>query len=65
MCAMGKPMPGAKIITPRFSRHFAFFCIDEFDDETLQTIFSRIMLWHLDTRFVSSIYYSCTLIHYL
>lgn len=50
MCAMGKPMPGAKLVTPRFSRHFSFFCIDEFDDETLKVIFGRIMLWHLDTR---------------
>ncbi|KAJ8726572.1 hypothetical protein PYW07_001270 [Mythimna separata] len=59
MCAMGKPMPGAKIITPRFSRHFAFFCIDEFDDETLQVIFSRIMLWHLDTRGFSKDFDPC------
>ncbi|KAF9413227.1 hypothetical protein HW555_008507 [Spodoptera exigua] len=59
MCAMGKPMPGAKIITPRFSRHFSFFCIDEFDDETLQTIFSRIMLWHLDTRGFSKEFDPC------
>ncbi|XP_047042351.1 dynein axonemal heavy chain 7 [Helicoverpa zea] len=59
MCAMGKPMPGAKIITPRFSRHFSFFCIDEFDDETLQVIFSRIMLWHLDTRGFSKEFDPC------
>ncbi|XP_063529439.1 dynein axonemal heavy chain 7-like [Cydia strobilella] len=50
MCAMGKPTPGAKLITPRFSRHFNFLCIDEFDDETLRVIFNRIMAWHLDTR---------------
>lgn len=53
MCAMGKPTPGAKLVTPRFSRHFSFFCIDEFDDETLQVIFGRVMLWHLDTRYLS------------
>ncbi|XP_047987651.1 dynein axonemal heavy chain 7-like [Leguminivora glycinivorella] len=50
MCAMGKPTPGAKLITPRFSRHFNFLCIDEFDEDTLKVIFNRIMLWHLDTR---------------
>lgn len=50
MCAMGKPTPGSKLITPRFSRHFSFYCIDEFDDVTLKVIFCKIMLWHLDTR---------------
>lgn len=50
MCAMGKPTPGAKLVTPRFSRHFSFLCIDEFDEDTLRVIFSKIMLWHLDTR---------------
>ncbi|KAI5631027.1 dynein heavy chain and region d6 of dynein motor domain-containing protein [Phthorimaea operculella] len=50
MCAMGKPTPGAKLITPRLSRHFSFLCIDEFDDMTLKVIFSRIMMWHIDNR---------------
>ncbi|XP_026726846.1 dynein heavy chain 7, axonemal [Trichoplusia ni] len=59
MCAMGKPTPGAKLVTPRFSRHFCFFCIDEFDEETLQVIFSRIMLWHLDTRGFSKEFDPC------
>ncbi|CAB3230574.1 unnamed protein product [Arctia plantaginis] len=59
MCAMGKPMPGAKLITPRFTRHFSFFCIDEFDEETLMCIFSRIMLWHLDTRGFSKDFDPC------
>ncbi|XP_072937032.1 dynein axonemal heavy chain 7 [Epargyreus clarus] len=59
MCAMGKPTPGAKLVTPRFSRHFSFFCIDEFDDETLQVIFGRIMLWHLDTRGFSKEFDPC------
>ncbi|XP_075991785.1 dynein heavy chain at 36C [Anticarsia gemmatalis] len=59
MCAMGKPTPGAKLITPRLTRHFSFFCIDEFDDETLHVIFSRIMLWHLDTRGFSKDFDPC------
>lgn len=49
---MSKPIPGTKVITPRFTRHFGFLCIDEFDDPTLMVIFSKIMLWHLDTRYV-------------
>ncbi|KOB68985.1 Dynein heavy chain 7, axonemal [Operophtera brumata] len=59
MCAMGKPTPGAKIISPRLSRHFSFFCIDEFDDDTLRVIFERIMLWHLDTRGFSKEFDPC------
>ncbi|XP_068620866.1 dynein axonemal heavy chain 7 [Battus philenor] len=59
MCAMGKPTPGAKLITPRLTRHFSFLCIDEFEDETLQVIFSRIMLWHLDTRGFSKDFDPC------
>ncbi|CAH0689857.1 unnamed protein product [Chilo suppressalis] len=59
MCAMGKPTPGAKLVTPRFSRHFSFFCIDEFDDDTLKVIFGRIMLWHLDTRGFSKDFDPC------
>lgn len=49
---MSKPTPGAKKISPRFARHFGFLCIDEFDDSTLMLIFSKIMLWHLDTRYL-------------
>ncbi|KPJ12229.1 Dynein heavy chain 7, axonemal [Papilio machaon] len=59
MCAMGKPTAGAKVITPRFTRHFSFLCIDEFEDDTLQVIFSRIMLWHLDTRGFSKDFDPC------
>ncbi|XP_049866243.1 dynein axonemal heavy chain 7-like [Pectinophora gossypiella] len=50
MCAMGKPTPGAKLVTPRFSRHFSFLCIDEFDEDTLKVIFNRIMVWHIENR---------------
>ncbi|XP_049887204.1 dynein axonemal heavy chain 7-like [Pectinophora gossypiella] len=59
MCAMGKPTPGAKLITPRFTRHFSFLCIDEFDDDTLKVIFCRIMLWHLDCRGFSKEFDPC------
>lgn len=47
---MTRPVLGSQKITPRFTRHFNFLCIDEFDDPILMVIFSKIMLWHLDTR---------------
>lgn len=51
MCAMCPPGGGGNTITPRFSRHFNHLCIDEFQDSVLINIFSKIMLWHLDTRY--------------
>lgn len=50
ICAMVPPGPNT--VTPRFARHFNHICIDEFTDDILVTIFSRIMLWHLDTRYI-------------
>jgi len=52
MCAMTPPIAG-KDVTPRFKRHFFVLAISEFEDNVMITIFSRIVLWHLDTRFVT------------
>lgn len=51
MCAMGLISQGGNTVTPRFMRHFNILCIDEFQDEVMIHIFSKIMLWHLDTRY--------------
>lgn len=54
MCAMAPPYRGGKDVTPRFKRHFVVLTISEFEDEVMTMIFSKIVLWHLDTRFVQS-----------
>ncbi|XP_049773091.1 dynein axonemal heavy chain 7 [Schistocerca cancellata] len=59
VCAMGPATGGANTVTPRFLRHFNVLCIDEFDDSTMLTIFSKIMLWHLDTRGFSKEFDPC------
>ncbi|ERL86097.1 hypothetical protein D910_03511 [Dendroctonus ponderosae] len=59
MCAMCPPGGGGNTITPRLSRHFNHLCIDEFAEGTLINIFSRIMLWHLDTRGFSKDFDPC------
>lgn len=46
-------------ISPRFKRHFHLLGIDEFQDETLRHIFSKIILWHLDTRGFSKEFDPC------
>lgn len=51
LCAMAPPVRGGKDVTPRFKRHFVVLTISEFEDEVMTTIFSKIVLWHLDTRF--------------
>ncbi|KAJ9589380.1 hypothetical protein L9F63_017432, partial [Diploptera punctata] len=59
ICAMGPYSQGGNVLTPRFVRHFNILCIDEFDDSVMIHIFSKIMLWHLDTRGFSKEFDPC------
>jgi dynein heavy chain len=56
--SMGSPS-SSNNITPRFSRHFNTLVINEFDENTLVTIFNKIVLWHLDTRGFSKEFDPC------
>ncbi|XP_012251165.2 dynein axonemal heavy chain 7-like isoform X2 [Athalia rosae] len=59
MCAMGPPGGSGKDVTPRFKRHFVTLTISEFEDNVMITIFSKIVLWHLDTRGFSKEFDPC------
>uniref|UniRef100_A0A1B0F9M2 AAA+ ATPase domain-containing protein n=1 Tax=Glossina morsitans morsitans TaxID=37546 RepID=A0A1B0F9M2_GLOMM len=58
ICAMGPPSTG-NTVTPRFQRHFNVLAIDEFNNDILRGIFSKIVLWHLDTRLFSKEFDPC------
>ncbi|XP_076227546.1 dynein axonemal heavy chain 7 isoform X3 [Nomia melanderi] len=59
MCAMAPPVQGGKDVTPRFKRHFVVLTISEFEDKVMTMIFSKIVLWHLDTRGFSKEFDPC------
>lgn len=52
MCAMSRPQLSGKTVTSRFLRHFNVLSIDEFSNDMLKSIFSKIVLWHLDARYL-------------
>ena len=47
VCAMGPPGGGKNAVTPRFTRHFNVFAINNFDEQILNRIFSQLMGWNL------------------
>ncbi|XP_053995911.1 dynein axonemal heavy chain 7-like isoform X3 [Hylaeus anthracinus] len=59
MCAMAPPVRGGKDVTPRFKRHFVVLTISEFEDDVMTMIFSKLVLWHLDTRGFSKEFDPC------
>lgn len=50
MAAMTASNYTGRSVTSRFLRHFNVLAIDDFPEDTLKTIFSKIVLWHLDAR---------------
>lgn len=50
------PTSSGNTVTPRFLRHFNTVSMDEFNSATLEAIFSKIVLWHLDARYYWIVY---------
>ncbi|QQP52952.1 Uncharacterized protein FKW44_005260, partial [Caligus rogercresseyi] len=57
--AMRVPVGGVQGLPSRFFRHFNTIHVNLFSDETIRSIFSRIVLWHLDTKGFSKEFDPC------
>ena len=57
--AMRPPDGSSNMLSERFSRHFNILNVDLFADATITSIFSRIVLWHLDTKGFSKEFDPC------
>ena len=57
--AMRPPDGSSNMLSERFIRHFNTLNIDLFADQTISAIFSRIVLWHLDTKGFSKEFDPC------
>ena len=51
---MGPPTGGRNHITPRLMRHFNLMCFCEFDNNTLERIFTTIVNWYYTSNNFSS-----------
>ncbi|XP_059098400.1 dynein axonemal heavy chain 7-like [Tigriopus californicus] len=57
--ALRPPDGSSKSLSNRFIRHFNVVNVDQINDDVAVSIFSRIVLWHLDTRGFSKEFDPC------